>query len=143
MSLQDARRLWLGTWQNNKGSLLEIDDVDIVQTGSSDGTEHYRVEGTYRTAKGSVPSSIRFPVVGFVTDDQIVFSVSFRFPSSSPPVSSATSWTGQVLPDDHDPTKQVLKTLWNLTRDIPEGKPEEDRGWALAISGADVFSKVS
>ena len=141
MSLQSVEKLWLGVWKNSKGSLMEIEDVDVVQAVSLDKTEHYRVLGTYRTAKGAVPSAIKFPLCGFVVDDQIVFSVSFRFPSANPPVSSATSWTGQVLPDDDDPTRQVLKTLWHLTRDISEGNPEEENGWALCIGGADTFTK--
>ena len=142
-SLEDAKKLWLGVWQNAKGSLLRISDIDIVKTGSPDNTDHYKVEGTYQTAKGSVPSDKKFPMTGFVTRDQIVFSVSFRFPSADPPVSSATSWTGQILPDDKDPTKEALRTLWNLTRDIPEGDPEQEHGWALAIAGADIFNRTS
>lgn len=142
-TLPEAKAQWVGTWKNRKGSVLRIVDIVSTQTGSADNTEHYLVSGTYQTAKGAVPSKIMFPVSGFVTRDQIVFSVSFRFPTASPPVSSMTSWTGQILPDDADSSKEVLKTLWNLTRDIEEGKPEEERGWALAIAGADTFERIN
>ncbi|WCM29622.1 avidin/streptavidin family protein [Sphingomonas sp. QA11] len=137
---------WTGTWQNELGSLLRIEHIISVVVPGGSGTEHYRVAGLYQTAKGSVPLKERFPVTGFVTADQIVFTVSYRYVphgEEDDDKHSLVAWAGQILPTSENPAKEELKTLWHLVPDLRTGEEEEQYGWVIAWSGEDRFRKLS
>ena len=145
-TLAQEKARWIGTWRNERGSVLRIKDVVQVVIGGGSGTPHFRVDGTYKTAKGSVPPTERFPVTGFVTEDQIVFSASFRYvkPETEDDDShSMTAWAGQILPLPQDPDKQALQTLWHLVPSLEEGEAEEGYGWVIAWAGEDRFVRLS
>ncbi|MBO9712166.1 avidin/streptavidin family protein [Sphingomonas sp.] len=145
-TLADEKKRWKGTWQNSRKSVLRIKDIVQEVIGGGSGTPHFRVTGTYQTAKGSVPQKEKFPVSGYVTDDQIVFSASFRYvePGGDDDDNhSMTAWAGQILPLPEDPDKQGLQTLWHLVPSMKEGDYEEQYGWVIAWAGEDRFLKLS
>ncbi len=144
--LASEKSRWIGVWKNTRGSILRIGDVlqDVVVGGSK--TPHFRIGGTYQTAKGSVPGTEKFPVTGFVTDDQIAFTASFRYVDAGGAGDddhSLTAWAGQILPVPEDPDKQKLQTLWHLSPSLKEGASESQHGWVIAWSGEDSFVKLS
>ncbi|MES0881572.1 avidin/streptavidin family protein [Roseibium sp. SCP14] len=143
-TIEEARDRWLGTWQNTKGSVMRLRLCEIVHSTSPEKSEHFSVTGTYQTAKGRVPLEVRCPLSGYVTNDHIVFSVSFRFEDDGKgEVHSLTAWAGQVLPDPDNPSNQQLSTLWHLVPDLEKGDPEDTYGWVKAWSGADNFKRLS
>lgn len=145
-TLADEKSRWLGTWRNERGSVLRIRDIIQVVIPGGSGTSHFLVDGTYQTAKGAVPQTEKFPVSGFVTEDQIVFSASFRYvkPGTEDDNShTMTTWAGQILPSPEDPDKQALQTLWHLVPSLDEGEPEEGYGWVIAWSGEDRFRRLA
>jgi Avidin family len=144
LAQENAR--WLGTWRNERRSVLRIRNiVQIVLPGGS-GTPQFQIDGTYETMKGSVPATERFPVAGFVTEDQIVFSASFRYVASGTQDDdshSLTTWAGQILPLPEDPDRQALQTLWHLVPSLKEGGEEDGYGWMIAWAGEDRFTRLS
>jgi hypothetical protein len=136
----------MGTWQNQRKSVLRIRDVALFVVPGSSGTQHFRVTGTYQTAKGSVPQREEFPVTGFCTDDQIVFSASFRFVEpgqADDDAHSLTTWAGQILPLPEDPERQSLQTLWHLVPSLKKEEQELHYGWVIAWSGEDRFVRLA
>lgn len=144
-TLADEKARWAGTWRNSRGSIFRLRDIaqEVVSGGS--GTVHFAIRGTYQTAKGSVPNAEKFPVHGFVTEDQIVFSASFRYIEAGSPDDddhSMTAWAGQILPNPEDPEKQSLQTLWHLVPSLKD-EDEDKRGWMIAWAGEDRFTRLS
>ena len=140
----DLKARWKGLWENKKGSHMRITQVKTITEGED--RTHYRIRGTYQTAVGRPGSETRFPLTGFVTGDQIVFTVSFRVADDQrddedEPNDSMTAWAGQLLPDPDNDDTQLLQTLWHLTRNAIEDT-EEDAGWATVLGGADNFRKL-
>lgn len=139
------KKMWKGLWKNDKGSLMRIQEVKKVRTGKRTGRYHFQIHGTYQTAVGGPGFKEKFPLVGFVTGDLIVFSVSFRLLDSDrgkDKSDSMTSWSGQILPVSKENEKQKLRTLWYLTKDEQEDQ-ELKQGWATILAGADFFEKLS
>ena len=144
-TVADALARWRGTWRNELGSLLRISDIVAFTVPGGSQVEHLAVSGAYQTAKGSVPLTERFPLRGFVTGDQITFSVSFRHlrdGEEDDDHHTLASWAGQILPVVGQ-TSQQLKTLWHLVPDLREGDNEDQYGWVIAWSGEDRFDKLS
>ncbi|MAS92657.1 MAG: hypothetical protein CMO55_05615 [Verrucomicrobiales bacterium] len=149
--LAKLKPVWVGLWINRKSSLLRIFDLKAVTEGTN--RTHYRIKGAYQTGVGRPDSTTRFPVTGFVTGDQIVFTVSFRVADNNreddEPKDAMTAWAGQIMPDQENCEIQTLQTLWHLTRNVVEGEddtdpnPEKDHGWASLLAGADTFRKIS
>jgi hypothetical protein len=145
---KQAETMWLGTWRNEKGSVMRIRTVDAF-TLPPNTQPHFRIGGTYQSKVGHVAEGASHPLGGFVIGDVIAFSVSYHGTDEhGGEVRSVTSWSGQHMPSSkEDPAAasgtQVLKTLWHLTRDFSEGKYEELNGWVLALSGSDNFKKLS
>lgn len=141
----EAVARWRGTWRNELGSLLRIADASATAMPGGSATEHLLVSGAYQTAKGSVPLSERFPVRGFVTGDQIAFSVSFRFVDAvevDDGHHTLAAWAGQILPVTGG-DRQQLRSLWHLVPDLRGGDAEDEYGWVVAWSGEDRFDKLS
>ena len=139
------KKIWKGLWKNDKGSLMRIQDVKKVRTGTRAARYHFQISGKYQTGVGRPGFIEKFPLVGFVTGDLIVFSVSFRLKDSDRKKGkpdSMTSWSGQILPTTNDKGRQKLRTLWYLTEDEPEDR-ELQHGWATILAGADFFEKIS
>lgn len=107
-----------GAWQNEGGSVLII---QVAQDG--------RLNGRYCSELGRVEPDQCDPLTGWLTGDVVGFSVRFD------PPGSVTSWSGQLSEDDDG---KFLRTLWNLSRDIPE-EAEDERLWESVISGYAVF----
>lgn len=141
----DEKKTWKGLWKNDKGSLMRIQEVKKIRTARRADRYHFQISGTYQTAVGRPRFVEKFPLVGFVTSDLIVFSVSFRLKDSDRKKGkpdSMTSWSGQILPVTSEKDRQKLRTLWYLTEDEPEDR-ELQHGWATILAGADFFEKIS
>lgn len=110
-----------GVWVNERGSA-----VSFIET---DG----RLSGHYNTQLGDPDPDSRFPLTGFLEGDQVTFTVNFKG------FGSLTSWTGQISKDADGP---YLRTLWHLTRDVPDAEEEDDL-WSSIIAGSATFRPVS
>ena len=112
---------WSGRWQNESGSELEVLAV-------SDG----QLRGRYRTDLGAPEETSWFPVTSSVNGDQLAFVVSWGEHAS------LTAWVGQRVGEGDD---ERLRTLWHLTRDVPDAEEQEDI-WSSVINGFAVFRRV-
>ena len=142
-TLANATARWVGTWQNERGSVLRIRTVTQVIIPGGSQTPHFRISGTYQTAKGAIPFSEYCPVTGYAILDQIGFTVSFHYVFGEEDVKSLTSWAGQILPVPDNPNQQRLQTLWHLVPNLAEGDTEDEYGWVIAWAGEDRFRKLS
>ncbi len=109
-----------GQWQNDRGSAVTF----TVNEGL--------VSGTYQTNLGQPDKSRKFPLTGWAEGDQITFTVNFKG------FGSMTSWTGQM---SEDAEGAYIRTLWHLTRDVPDDKEQADM-WGSIIAGASEFRRA-
>lgn len=112
--------LFSGTWKNDRGSQVTFTVTDG------------KLSGFYQTNVGQPDKSQKFPLTGFVEGDQITFTVNFKS------YGSMTSWTGQLTDGN---TKPYIRTLWHLTRDVPDDKEDDDL-WKSITAGASTFMRV-
>ncbi len=113
--------LFSGQWVNDRDSAVTFRVTDGL------------LSGYYQTALGQPDKSQKFPLTGFAEGDQITFTVNFKG------YGSMTSWTGQMTEDqDGEP---YIRTLWNLTRDVPDAEEADDM-WGSITSGASDFRRV-
>ena len=110
-----------GVWVNERGSAVTFSESNGL------------LSGYYNTQLGNPDPSSRFPLTGFREGDQLTFTVNFKG------YGSLTSWTGQMSEDADGP---YVRTLWHLTRDVPDAEEEEDL-WSSIISGSAVFRPVT
>ena len=106
-----------GTWVNERGSAVSFTETDGLLLGH------------YQTQLGNPDPDARFPLTGFLEGDQLTFTVNFKG------YGSLTSWTGQMSEDADGP---FIRTLWHLTRDVPDAEEEDDL-WSSIIAGSAVF----
>ncbi len=106
-----------GTWVNERGSAVTF----TVKEGL--------LSGYYNTQLGNPDSKSKFPLTGFIEGDQVTFTVNFKG------YDSLTSWTGQISQDDQGP---FIRTLWHLTRDVPDDQENEDM-WSSIVAGSANF----
>lgn len=106
-----------GTWENERGSQVTFT--------VSDG----KLSGYYQTNVGQPDKSQKFDLTGFVQNDQITFTVNFG------KYGSMTSWTGQM---SQDKIGDYIRTLWHLTRDVPDAEEDKDL-WKSITAGASTF----
>ncbi len=118
---QDAAPDVTGEWANERGS-----SVTFVET---DGL----LSGYYNTQLGNPDPASRFPLTGFIEGDQMTFTVNFKG------YGSLTSWTGQMSEDADGP---FIRTLWHLTRDVPDAEEPDDM-WSSIIAGSAKFRPVA
>jgi hypothetical protein len=90
------------------------------------------LSGTYQTQLGNPDPDSRFPLTGFIEGDQLTFTVNFKG------YGSLTSWTGQI---SEDAEGEYIRTLWHLTRDVPDAEEDADL-WSSIISGSAKFRRV-
>lgn len=109
-----------GMWVNERGSTVTLVETDGL------------LSGHYNTQLGNPDPKSRFPLTGFVEGDQLTFTVNFRG------FDSLTSWTGQMSEDEQG---RFIRTLWHLTRDVPDTEEEDDL-WSSIISGPATFRPV-
>jgi hypothetical protein len=112
--------LFSGQWVNDRNSAVVFENNDGMLTGY------------YQTALGQPDKSQKFLLTGFAEGDQITFTVNFKG------YGSLTSWTGQLTEDDDGP---YIRTLWNLTRDVPDEQEDADL-WGSITSGASDFRRL-
>jgi len=110
-----------GVWVNERGSAVTFTEIDGL------------LSGTYSTQLGNPDPDSRFPLTGFVEGDQVTFTVNFKG------YGSLTSWTGQMSEDADGP---YLRTLWHLTRDVPDAEEDDDL-WSSIIAGNATFRPVT
>ena len=72
------------------------------------------------------------PLIGYVTGDVIAFSV--LWPG---PITSITSWVGQIVVDKDVST---LDTLWHLIVNLPNAQ-DPNSIWTTIHAGADQFHR--
>lgn len=113
--------LFSGAWNNDRGSQVVLENTDGL------------LSGYYQTNLGQPDKSAKFPLTGFAQSDQITFTVNFKG------YGSMTSWTGQLTEDDDG--LPYIRTLWNLTRDIPDADEDDDM-WNSITSGASDFRRA-
>jgi len=118
---QDAAPEVAGEWANERGS-----SVTFIET---DGL----LSGYYSTQLGNPDPDSRFPLTGFIEGDQLTFTVNFKG------YGSLTSWTGQISEDEDGP---YIRTLWHLTRDVPDAEEDEDL-WSSIFAGNATFRPVA
>ncbi len=106
-----------GTWKNQLSSDMTLTVVDG------------KVTGKYRTGVGAPTPAEEFELVGFTTCDQISFTVNFG------KYGSLTSWVGQHTTDGG---KEVIKTMWLLSENVPDSE-EPKKLWGSVLTGADNF----
>ena len=117
---QDTAAAVTGEWANERGSSVTFVETDGV------------LSGYYNTQLGNPDPSSRFPLTGFIEGDQVTFTVNFKG------YGSLTSWTGQISEDKDGP---FIRTLWHLTRDVPDAAEPEDM-WSSIIAGSANFRPV-
>jgi len=110
-----------GVWVNERGSAVSFVETDGL------------LSGYYKTQLGNPDPKSRFPLTGFIEGDQVTFTVNFKG------YGSLTSWTGQI---SEDADGVYLRTLWHLTRDVPDAEEEDDL-WSSIIAGNAMFRPVS
>jgi hypothetical protein len=118
---KDASNLFLGVWQNDRGSIVRFTSTKNI------------LSGYYRTQLGQPDKSQKFPLTGFVQGDIITFTVNFTG------YGSMTSWTGQLTDDEKG---DYIRTLWHLTRDVEDDQEETDL-WRSITTGASKFRRLS
>lgn len=111
--------LFSGQWVNDRNSAVVFEVNDGL------------LSGYYQTALGEPDKSKKFPLTGFVQEDQITFTVNFKG------YGSLTFWTGQLTEDSDG---DYIRTLWNLTRDVADVE-ENDEMWNSITSGASDFRR--
>ena len=120
-----------GSWQNELGSIFDIDSIS---------TEGF-IFGKYKSSSG-VDGRI-FPLQGWVNhvdkgnvdngkseDD---FSIAISFTVRWDGYGSITSWSGYYDKDENGP---FIKTLWHLVR------PSEEEPWERIITNSSTFWPV-
>jgi hypothetical protein len=90
-----------GKWHNQHCSEMEL---TIGPNGS--------LTGIYSTGVGAPTPAEHFPLVGFVADDQISFTVNFGS------YGSLTAWVGQLTADAAG--NEFLETFWHLTENVAD-----------------------
>jgi len=118
---QDSLQLATSEWVNERGS-----SVTFLESGGL-------LSGYYKTQLGNPDPKSRFPLTGFIEGDQLTFTVNFKG------YGSLTSWTGQISEDDKGP---YIRTLWHLTRDVPDAEEDKDL-WSSIIAGNATFRPVA
>ncbi|XP_072031812.1 avidin-like [Amphiura filiformis] len=113
-----------GTWFNELGSTMTIDDV------SNDGS----ITGHYQTAVGRT-TGIQFPMIGKVSSSEKGKNPTFGFVVNWK--QSTTSWVGQYYPAEGS-RKEVLMTTWIL-RDFVSGDIKDD--WESTLTSRDLFAR--
>jgi hypothetical protein len=106
-----------GVWVNERGSAVTFTHTDGL------------LSGYYNTQLGNPDPASRFPLTGFMEGDQLTFTVNFKG------YGSLTSWTGQISEDAGGP---FIRTLWHLTRDVPDAEEADDM-WSSIIAGSAKF----
>lgn len=117
---QDAAPDVAGEWANERGS-----SVTFTESGGL-------LSGYYSTQLGNPDPASRFPLTGFIEGDQLTFTVNFKG------YGSLTSWTGQMSEDADGP---YIRTLWHLTRNVPDAEEDADM-WSSIIAGSANFRRV-
>lgn len=117
---QDVSPEIAGEWVNERGSSVNF----VVTEGL--------LSGYYNTQLGNPDPKSRFPLTGFIEGDQLTFTVNFKG------YGSLTSWTGQISEDENGP---YIRTLWHLTRDVPDAEEDEDL-WSSIIAGNAKFRPI-
>jgi hypothetical protein len=109
-----------GVWVNERGSAVTFTSADGL------------LSGYYKTQLGNPDPDSKFPLTGFIEGDQLTFTVNFKG------YGSLTSWTGQLSEDADGP---YIRTLWHLTRDVPDVQ-EADELWSSIVAGSANFRPV-
>ncbi len=118
---QDAAPEVTGVWVNERGSAVTFTSADGV------------LKGYYKTQLGNPDPKSKFPLTGFIEGDQLTFTVNFKG------YGSLTSWTGQLSEDADGP---YIRTLWHLTRDVPDAEEAEDM-WSSIVAGSANFRRAA
>ena len=117
---QDTAPSVAGEWANERGSSVTFTENEGL------------LSGYYNTQLGNPDPASRFPLTGFIEGDQLTFTVNFKG------YGSLTSWTGQISEDAEGP---FIRTLWHLTRDVPDASEPDDM-WSSIIAGSANFRPV-
>ncbi|MGJ8564344.1 MAG: avidin/streptavidin family protein [Alphaproteobacteria bacterium] len=108
--------IFTGVWKNDRGSEVTFN----ANAG--------RLSGYYQTNVGQPDKSQKFPLTGLEQGDQITFTVNFG------QYGSMTSWTGQLT---EDATGPYIRTLWHLTRDVPDDQEDDDLWKSITVGASD------
>lgn len=109
-----------GTWISDRGSSMTINVL---------GNE---ISGHYCSAIGEAEGEGDFPLVGFVSDDLISYTVNFG------QFGTLVSWVGQFGPDDH--SNAALRTVFVAAVNIDD-ENEPKHAWGSVRTGSDTYTK--
>ena len=119
VAAEASQDLFSGEWKNQLSSRMML---------TVDGQG--QVTGTYTTAVGQ-PDSRQSPLIGFVSNDIIKFTVNFG--------RSLAAWSGQLQQNDQG--QEELDTLWHLIVNVPE-EEEPSHAWKDTYTGSDRFHRA-
>ena len=86
--------------------------------------------GIYQTSVGKPKPIEEFTLVGWVSNDLIIFSINFGTHGS------LTSWSGQHT--ESKPGQIEIRTLWHLTKIVTDAD-ELNELWSSVLAGANVY----
>ena len=111
---------WLGTWENQNKSRLEITRVDLD-----------RFYGTFQSTRGRAVQDQKYPVSGSIQNELIAFVVNFSS------VGSIVSFSGRLAEDGS------IHTLWTLVREYAdEAKTKKTQPWNSFTVNSDLFRRL-
>lgn len=112
---------WVGTWENQNGSRLMIDEFS--------GSHFY---GSFESKKGRAVEGQTYLVHGSINDELIGFVVDFD------EVGSLVNFSGRTSDDG------LLHTLWVLTREYTdEAQTKKTQPWNSFMVNSDIFRKIA
>ena len=111
---------WVGTWENQNGSRLMIDEFS--------GSHFY---GSFESQKGRAVAGQSYPVQGSINDELIGFVVDFG------EVGSLVNFSGRMSEEG------ALHTLWVLTREYADDEgTKKTQPWNSFTVNSDIFRKI-
>ena len=115
-----------GTWINQNGSTLELDEA-------TDG----RLYGRFLSRKGRTAEGVYYPVLGVRNNGVAAFFVNFKDPATN--LGSITSFSGRIV--EGEPAR-TLHTVWTLAREFQDSEgTNPTQAWNAFLTNADVFTE--
>lgn len=116
-----------GSWVNQNGSVMELDDNNGVITGS------------YISRKGRSAAGKRYPIQGKRNGDVLTFFVDWQDADDN--LESITSFSGRIEKDGKSAVR--IHTVWILARRWEdEHRTRETGAWNAFLTNSDVFDRL-
>ena len=117
-----------GTWVNQNGSTLVIEEVDDGQ-----------ISGRFESQKGRSAKGVEYPVAGLQNGELVSFLVSFL--SAEQNLHAITSFSGR-WESDRDGIQRI-HTTWILSRQFEDSEMQKPtQVWNTFLTNGDVFTRT-